>query len=134
MKLRVNLPGLLLIGLLLSAMAPPAATAQMTILTQKDNGREIAVPLGTVLQVELTGAGGTGYLWEPADLDHEHLQLLKTETVSADKPGITGAPHAQRWQFKTKQRGQTELKFYYFRPWEGKDKALERFVVKIRIT
>jgi predicted secreted protein len=136
MKLRLNLPGLLLISLLLSALASPAVSGQtqMTILTQKDNGREITVPLGAVIQIELAAAGGAGYLWELADLDPEHLQLLKTETVNADKPGITGAPNVRRWQLKTKQRGQADLKFYYFRPWEGKDKALDRFYVKIRIT
>jgi predicted secreted protein len=134
MKLRVNFPGLLLISLLLTALALPAASAPMTMLTQKDNGREITVPLGTVIQVELAAAGGAGYLWELTDLDPAHLQLLKTETVSADKPGITGAPNMSRWQLRTKQRGQAELKFYYFRPWEGKDKALNRFYVKIHIT
>jgi predicted secreted protein len=131
MKLRVIFPGLLLISLLLTA---PAASGPMTMLTQKDNGREITVPLGTVIQIELAAVGGAGYLWELADLNPEYFQLLKTETVSADKPGITGAPNVKRWQLQTKQRGQADLKFYYFRPWEGKDKALNRFYVIIHIS
>ena len=133
MKLSVYLSGLLLLSAILMAMMPQVASSEMTVLTQKDHGKEITVPMGTVIQIELAAAGGAGYLWEFDDLDREHFELLKTETAGTDKPGITGAPNLRRWQVRTKQRGLAELQLLYFRPWEGKDKALDRFVIRIRI-
>ena len=134
MKLNAYLLTLLLIGLLLMAMKPQESGSEMIRLTQNDNGKELTVPLGAVIQIELAAAGGTGYLWQFDDLDREHFELLKTETVKDEKPGLIGAPTVMRWQVKTRQQGQADLKLDYFRPWEGKDKAADRFVIKVRIT
>jgi predicted secreted protein len=134
MKLNAYLLTLLLIGFLLMAMKPQESGSEMIRLTQNDNGKELTVPLGAVIQIELSAAGGTGYLWQFDDLDREHFELLKTETVKDEKPGLIGAPTVMRWQVKTRQQGQADLKLYYFRPWEGKDKAADQFVIRVRIT
>ncbi len=104
------------------------------MLTQSDRGKEITVPQGAVIQIELAAAGGTGYLWQFHDLDRDHFELVKTETVKDEKPGLVGAPYVSRWQVRAKQRGQADLQLYYFRPWEGKDKAVDKFVIKVHIT
>jgi predicted secreted protein len=115
------------------AMMLQASSAEMIMLTRNDRGKEITVPRGTVIQIELAAAGGSGYLWQFEDLDREHFELIRTETEIGGKPGFTGAPNITRWQVKTKEQGQAELKLYCFRPWEGKDKAVDKFVVRVRI-
>ena len=134
MKLNASLLTLLLIGFLLMAMQPQASGSEMIRLTKNDSGKEITVPLDAVIQIELAAAGGTGYLWQFDDLDREHFQLLKTETAKDERPDLIGGPLVTRWQVKTRQRGQAELRLYYFRPWEGKDKAADQFVIRVRIT
>ena len=134
MKLNAYLLTLLLIGFLLMAMKPQESVSEMIRLTQNDNGKELTVPLGAVIQIELAAAGGTGYLWQFDDLDREHFELLKTETVKDEKPGLIGAPTVMRWQVKTRRQGRADLKLDYFRPWEGKDKAADQFVIRVRIT
>jgi predicted secreted protein len=109
MKLNAYLLTLLLIGLLLMAMKPQESVSEMIRLTQNDNGKELTVPLGAVIQIELAAAGGTGYLWQFDDLDREHFELLKTETVKDEKPGLIGAPTVMRWQVKTRQQGRADL-------------------------
>ena len=53
---------LLFTCLLLSASTLLAADATITV-TKEQGGREIALKVGNILQIELPGKGGTGYLW-----------------------------------------------------------------------
>ncbi|MCX5919022.1 MAG: hypothetical protein NTX30_20385, partial [Deltaproteobacteria bacterium] len=46
------------------------------ILQKQDNGKEINLKAGQVVQVQLAGVGGTGYWWYVQDLDARHLELL----------------------------------------------------------
>ncbi len=105
----------------------------MEIFKKADNGREITVRPGEVIRIELEQAGGTGYVWEPHDLDTEHFEVLGVETRAAVKPEMTGLPVVKIWSIKALKEGKSELKFSYYRPWQGIKNALDEFILKVCI-
>jgi predicted secreted protein len=102
------------------------------ILQKQDNGKEINLKAGQVVQVQLAGVGGTGYWWYVQDLDARHLELL-LEKTKAESDGRVGGPVLGLWTFQAKEPGTTEIKMDYYRKWEGVEKAIKKFRVKITI-
>jgi predicted secreted protein len=107
---------------------------ETVIVNKAFNGREIKVRVGGLIEVELEELGSAGYVWSIKDLDKEHFGVLsvKTKDVSS-RNGITGAPVVKIWVISTKMKGKAELKFLYYRPWEGEKKTADTFVLKVRI-
>jgi len=106
-----------------------------TITVNKSfNGREIKVKVGSTIRVELEHAGATGYTWEIKDLDKEHLEVASIMTPEPlEKRDIVGGPVKKIWLIRAKTKGKCELKFIYFRPWEGAEKTADTFVMKVRV-
>ena len=102
------------------------------ILQKQDNGKAMKLKTGQTFQIHLEAMGGTGYWWYVESLDARHLELLseKTKTVS---DGRVGGPVLGLWTFKAKEPGTTEIKMDYYRKWEGVEKVLEKYRVKITI-
>jgi predicted secreted protein len=105
----------------------------VVILHKQDNGRELQMKPGDVIQLELDGAGATGYWWHVTSLDPARLELLSEETnPSADKK-LLGGPVRGVWRFKVKESGKTDLSMKYYRVWEGPEKAVDQFSVILDI-
>ena len=102
------------------------------ILQRQDNGAEVKLKAGQVFQVQLAGMGGTGYWWYLQPMDARHVELLGEKT-QAQTEGHLGGPVLGIWIFQAKEAGTTEIKMDYYRIWEGVDKAIEKFRVKIRV-
>jgi predicted secreted protein len=122
---------LLLILLLLSTSTLMAADATVTV-GKEQGGREIALKVGNTLQIELPGRGGTGYSWAVEAPGAPYLKLISQETRQVKKD-LPGGPVIQIWRFKAEKPGATETKMSYYRPWEGVGKAVDHFLIKIRI-
>jgi predicted secreted protein len=106
----------------------------MVIVNKASNGREIMVATGDTVRVELEQAGAAGYTWEIQDLDTEYFEVLKTETIGRPEPeDFVGAPVIRRWLLLAKKEGRVKLRFLHYRPWEGKENAVETFVLKVQI-
>jgi len=104
------------------------------IITRQDQEKEIIIQAGTIFQIQLEEKGGTGYLWEYDTLDNEYFQLLNVETKSiVRKEGYTGNPVIKIWHLKAIKKGTAELTLYYYRPWEDKSKAVDKFHIKLKI-
>ena len=98
------------------------------------NGREIKVRSGDMIRVELDQLGSAGYTWEIQGLDDRHFEVVSTKT--SERPqntDLVGAPVKKAWLIRTREKGKTELRFIHFRPWEGKEKPADTFVLKVRI-
>jgi predicted secreted protein len=109
-------------------------TAAAIIITKQDREKEIIIQAGTIFQIQLEEKGGTGYTWEFDKLNNEYFELLNVETKSiARKEGYTGNPILKIWHLKARQKGTAELTLYYYRPWEDKNKAVDRFHIKFKI-
>jgi len=90
------------------------------ILTANDDGRDVVLAGGRVLQVELEGNPSTGYSWDIVRLDQGVLRLLSEKWHPLSD--LLGAPGKQVFRFAAIKRGQTELTLAYRRSWE-KDRA-----------
>jgi predicted secreted protein len=101
-------------------------------LEKQDSGREVDVKSGDIIQVELSGSGGTGYWWYVTTMDAGHMELLAEETrVPAEKK--PGGPVLGIWRIKAKGQGKTDLIMKYYRVWEGPEKAADQFLVILNI-
>jgi predicted secreted protein len=122
---------LLLTGLMLFPAPLLAADATITV-TKEQGGREIALKVGNILQIELPGTGGTGYSWSVEGACVPYLKLLDHTTRQLEE-NLPGGPVMHLWRFKAEKPGAGEIKMAYFRPWEGVGKAVDHFVVKLHI-
>jgi predicted secreted protein len=110
-----------------------AARTAVTVVQEQDNGKEIRVRAGEVIELSLPMQAGTGYIWEVHHLDQKHLKAVHTEIRSLSGQNLPGGPMLQVWRLKTLAPGETKLKLDYLRPWEGRSKAVKHFEVKVRI-
>ena len=131
---RNTLTLLLFKNLFLLPLLSFSQTAATMIITKQDREKEIIIKTGTIFQIQLEEKGGTGYLWEFDALNNEYFQLLNVETKSiVRKEGYTGNPVIKIWHLKAIKKGTAELTLYYYRPWEGKSKAVDKFHIKLKI-
>jgi predicted secreted protein len=123
-----------LIGIvILLSLASQACYGQKMVIVKKDNGREITVRNNEIFELQLESHGGTGYIWGFEGSMPDYFEVLKEETKSESGTGMTGGPVTHIWTIKAKKPGTTEISMSFYRPWEGKDKAVDRFTVKLSI-
>ncbi len=102
------------------------------ILRKQDDGKEVKLKDGQSFQIQLEATGGTGYGWYLKPSDARHVEFFAEETrVQAE--GRLGGPVLGIWTFQAKGAGGTEIKMDYYRTWEGVEKAIEKFRVKIAV-
>jgi len=103
-------------------------------LTTQDNGKEIRVKCGEIIQIELKDTVAAGYGWYIVGLDDGYLDLVTKETRRISPEGAGETPKLGVWSFKTKKKGITGIKMGRYRPsWEGPEKTTEYFSVKLEI-
>lgn len=125
---------ILLIGMaVFLSLASQTCGGHEMVIAKKDNGREITLRNNDIFELRLEAHGGTGYIWDFEVLNPEYLEVLKEETKSESGPGMTGGPVIHIWTIRVKKPGTNEMSMALYRPWEGKDKAADRFTVKFRI-
>jgi predicted secreted protein len=105
----------------------------VVILQKEDSGREVVVKSGDVIQIELSGSGGTGYWWHVTKMDSKCAELVSEETKAPPDKKLLGAPTKGTWRFKAKEPGKTDLIMKYYRVWEGQEKAVDEFSVILNI-
>ena len=83
---------------------------------------EIQLAVGDIITVELCSNPTTGFQWEYETTGRTVLQETDHEFVppGSDK---AGAPGKDIWTFEAIEKGETELRMEYSRPWEGGEKA-----------
>ena len=103
------------------------------IVDRNSNNKEITVVCGDVIQIELESKGATGYQWHIEQISTEYTELLSegAKDISKDK---AGAPVMGYWRFKALKKGTAEILMRYYRSWEGPEKALEQFKIKVTIS
>lgn len=119
-----------LLGILLVTVL---AAAGVTVVQMPDNGKEIRVQAGEVIELALKEQAGTGYSWEFQRLDEKHFQVVHTETKPLADRNRVGGPMLRVWQVKALEPGDATLSLDYLRPWEGRAKAVKHFRVNVHI-
>ena len=128
--------GSIILGLTFSfILAISQSFADETVIVNKEfNGREIKVKAGGVIRIDLEELGSAGYSWMVQDFDGELFEVLSVRTESPPPPSdITGKPVVRTWMIQAKKAGKGEIKILQYRPWEGKEKAVGSFFLKVRI-
>lgn len=111
-----------------------SSATETVIVNKAFNSREIKVRVGGLIRVDLEQLGAAGYAWAIKDLDKEHFEMVSVQTEGAPPAGdVTGAPVVKTWLFRATKKGATELRFLYYRPWEGEKNAVDSFILKVRI-
>lgn len=129
MKRLAILTGALLSIFLVAGLAQAAGA----VLNLHDNGKEIRVPAGEVIELALEEQAGTGYTWEFNRLDEKHFQVVRTETRPLAPQPLVGGPMLKVWHLKTKAPGEARLSLDYLRPWEGRASAVKHFQIQVHI-
>jgi len=125
-KLRV-MPILLMIMSLLVVSCASAAPKEFTSPKQT-----IEVQVGEQFIIILDSNPTTGYSWE-ADFDESFLKLAKSEYEPSDKPeGMVGTGGKERFVFEGLNKGDTQVRLTYKRPWEQEVADTKTFSVSIK--
>ncbi len=121
-------------GALLSiVVVATLARADVTVVHLQDNGKEIQVNSGNLIELALEMQAGTGYLWEFQRLDGEHFAIVQSQTRPLADQTRVGGPMLQVWRLQTKAPGEARLSLDYLRPWEGRARAVKHFQIKVHI-
>jgi len=119
------------LGLLLGALAceTPAAPPPWRV-GEADDGRQILVPVGTLLDVALPGNPSTGFVWERVSPDQDGLEQLGPPRYTAEGPllGQGGTVHVF---FRVTAPEVSRIELVYRRPFEKDTPPARRFRVTI---
>ncbi len=107
--------------------------AHKAVLSKNDDGKEITVKVGDIIRIELMQYSGTGYIWVLEEAYKGFFELIREEKEVTSRPGLVSGPVTKIWELKAIKSGQTEINLYLCRPWEGKDRAVDAFKVRIKI-
>ncbi|HWA21769.1 MAG TPA: protease inhibitor I42 family protein [Caulobacterales bacterium] len=116
------------------ALPAPHAGASVHV-TAADNGKTVAVAVGSSFAVELVGVPTAGYLWKPSstpDFLKETGTTGGPTTKAQKQPGFAGGNHWEVTTFVVQRAGTGVLKFEQRRPWETNQPAADTFSVTIQ--
>ena len=107
--------------------------AQDVVLGAEDNGSQVELSPGQVLEVTLASNPTTGYSWEVSEVDQAVLkQVGEAEFREAPKEDeqMVGVGGTETFRFSS-AAGDTTLALVYHRPWEKDVEPLEIFTVQV---
>lgn len=105
------------------------------LLDMNSSGKRVDLKVGSEFQIELQGIGSTGYSWYFDQLDLDFFELIDEERkeIRKDQNVLTGGPFQYIWKLKPRRSGTSTIRMDYYRIWEGKEKAVQRFEVRVDI-
>ena len=129
------------IGMLLALVwaAWPGATAAATdtkhaksvlTVTEAQNGTDVDLASGQMLQVKLKSVAGTGYAWTLSG-DPAPLKLTKTSTQRSKN--TPGASQFSVFQLSANSSGLATVTFVYRRSWEYNVPPVRTFSVRVNV-
>jgi inhibitor of cysteine peptidase len=105
------------------------------VLSADDNGSQVELAPGQVLEVTLASNPTTGYSWEVSEVDEAVLtQVGDVEFREAPKEDeqTVGVGGTETFRFSS-AAGDTTLALVYHRPWEKDVEPLETFTVQVAV-
>ena len=80
---------------------------------------EFQVEVGDKITVKLCSNPTTGFQWKYETIGEIVLEEKKHEFVAPEDEGAVGAAGQEVWTFEATEKGTTEIRMEYTRPWEG---------------
>lgn len=130
-------------GFLLAIAAPACAkntppkdaattpTAAIRTFEKSDNGKDVLLKIGEEFEIQLKGVPTAGYTWKIMEMDKKQLKVLSEGRKSLTPAGMVGGSSLFVWRLSARSAGTSRLVLKNFRSWEGADKAVETFTLKI---
>ena len=99
-------------------------------LTDADNGKQVAVKSGDVIDVTLESNPTTGFSWQLTEMDNAILKQVGEVEFESDGRNIPGAGGTETFRFEALSTGEVALTLWYMRPWESVQ-PLEIFTIQV---
>lgn len=99
------------------------------ILTEKDNGKQMEVSVGTQIRLDLPENPTTGYQWTLHDFGD--VLALKSDQYVLSPPFAVGGGGVRQFSFEAAFPGKATICLRNMRPWEGEEAAVETFTVTL---
>ena len=103
-----------------------------SIFTGKDNGKQVAISVGTRIKICLPENPTTGYQWSLRGFKNKSLALESDDYAPADSPGIGGGGIRQ-FLFVARLPGNCKICLDNRRAWEKKPASIESFVLLVTV-
>lgn len=93
---------------------------------------EFQVEVGDKITVKLCSNPSTGFKW---DYETTRDNVLQEEDYDFEGPkeDIPGAAGKEAWTFEAVEKGTTEVRMEYSRPWEGGEKAEWTYTMTVTV-
>ncbi|MDO8670413.1 MAG: protease inhibitor I42 family protein [Dehalococcoidia bacterium] len=98
---------------------------------QRNVVREANAKVAQIVDVALCANASTGFQWEEAVIGDTGVVQQIDRQFEAPKAGMPGAPGNDRWSFKALKKGHSDISMRYSRPWEGGEKGVWTFTLKV---
>jgi inhibitor of cysteine peptidase len=111
-------------------MSSPVA---VVTATDRDNGQEIAVPVGGLLVLRLEAVPGTGYGWQVTKEAGPHLTAVGQPFFEPSGKVEAGGTEVEVFHFRVVAKGRAQLELVYRRPWEKHLPPAKSFEISVRV-
>jgi len=105
--------------------------AKMVHVDQNDNGHEVTLAVGQVMELSLHENPTTGFRWDLKTKAEPACELVESTFNPPGGPPGNGGMH--RWQFRAVQSGSGEIEREYRRPWEKDAAPAKVYKLSVRV-
>ena len=142
MKTKITILGVItMVALFAGACSAALGTPKQTTIgvnydefaQQKNISKEVTIPLGSELIVELPSNPSTGFSWTEADIADTTVIKLDESKYVAPEGQVVGAAGKQVWTFTASEKGTSTVEMQYSRSWEGGEKAEWTFALTVTV-
>ena len=116
--------------------ATQATALRKLVITQAMHKARISVHPDEEFAIELRVDSDNGLQWHLDGYNDKRLDYCgQVVQVPVDQsPGFFGVRHAVRFKLRARTEGESQVRFLYYRPWEGPELAEKDFEVAIVVT
>jgi inhibitor of cysteine peptidase len=104
--------------------------SEVIFVSEKDNRRNIEVPVGEALDISLEENPTTGFKWEIHAQPQDILKLAADDFELGMASGVGGGG-VRRFRFEAIKHGQGTIYLRYCRSWEKAEKFTKEFTLNI---
>lgn len=126
---------IVILSLVILLSISSCSSTEKNYFTEKNNGENVNLNIGDIINLRLDSNITTGYSWELSETTDTEIISLESSLYenSQEKEDIVGAGGAELFSFRAISAGQTDLILEYIRPWEEGMESADSFTLKITV-
>ena len=94
---------------------------------------EFQASVSEMIIMKLCSNPTTGFQWKYEIIGQNVLEETDHKFVPAEGEGVVGAAGKEVWNFQAVEKGTTEVRMEYSRPWEGGEKAEWTYTMTVTV-